>query len=108
MGDAVDELGFVVADPRQLQGGEARQCVVAGGGDQPRPAEALADLVALGLRPLVVPQDRGAEHVACCIEQHQAVHLAGQADGCDLLSTDAGLVQRRSDRLGRRRPPQRR
>jgi hypothetical protein len=39
----------------------------------------------LGIGARIVPQDGGTDHVIAGVEQHGAVHLAGQADAGDLL-----------------------
>ena len=44
-----------------------------------RPTDAL-DLVALGRRPLVVPEDRRAQRAQPLVEQHEPVHLPREAD----------------------------
>ena len=58
VGDAGPDLRLVLANPDQLGGGEPGQRVVAGDLDEPLRADGRADLVALGGRALVVPQDR--------------------------------------------------
>ncbi len=62
---------------------------------RPDPA---ADLVALGRRPLVVPQDRRAQRPVAVVEQDRAVHLARQAHGANVRAADAGAGQRRANR----------
>ncbi len=57
-------LGLVAAEPEELRRGEPRERPVAGQGDQPLEPDALLDLGALGGRALVVPEDRGADHLA--------------------------------------------
>jgi hypothetical protein len=47
------------------------------------------DLVALGLRALIVPQDRRPQDLSRFVEQDQAVHLPRQTDGCDSFRPDA-------------------
>ena len=49
--------------------------------------------VALGAGPLVVPEDRRPEDLVRRVEQDGAVHLAGEADRCDVVAGDAGLGQ---------------
>ena len=59
--DARVDVRFVVAEPEELRRGEAGERAVAGEGDEPFEPDRLLDLVALGLRALVVPEDRGPE-----------------------------------------------
>jgi hypothetical protein len=54
-----------------------------------------ADEIALGRGALVVPQDRGPQHAPARVEQHQPVHLAGQADRHDVAARHARRGQRR-------------
>ena len=68
-------------DLRRLKPGERG---VAGELEQPLRTDALGDLVALGRRPLVVPQQRRPDHRAGRIEEDGAVHLAGDAEPGDL------------------------
>ncbi len=56
------------------------QRAVAGQLDEPGEADPLLDLGALGRGALVVPQDRGAQHVLLGVEDDEPVHLARQAD----------------------------
>jgi hypothetical protein len=74
VGDPAPDVRLVVADPHELRRGEPRQRIVAGDRDEPLGADGTPDGVALGAGPLVVPQDRGTQHVAARIEQHGAVH----------------------------------
>ncbi len=46
----------------------------------------LLDLRALDRGALVVPEDRGPDHVACGVEDDEAVHLAGEPDPGHLAS----------------------
>ena len=48
--------------------------------DQPLEPDGALDLVALGLRALVVPEDRRPEHLVARVQRHQPVHLAAQPD----------------------------
>ena len=45
-----------------------------------RPPALCLDFVAFGRRALIVPEQGRADHLAGCIEEHRAVHLAAQAD----------------------------
>ena len=55
------------------------------------------DLVALGLRALVVPEDRGSEGAVVRVEGHEAVHLPAQPDA---LRVAGGRPEVREDGLG--------
>ena len=99
-------LGLVLAHPEQLAGREAGQRLVAGDGDEALAPHDLADLVALGSRALVIPEDGRAHDLLVLVEQHETVHLAGRADGRDGLGRRAGLSQDAPDGLAGRRPPQ--
>jgi hypothetical protein len=91
------DLRLVLLHPHDLRRCEARQRAVARQRDQPLAANARGDVVALGLRPLVVPQDRRAQHRAGSILKHQPVHLPGQADGGDLVARSAAFRQHSAD-----------
>ncbi len=106
--DPRPDLGLVAPDPEELGSGEPRERVVPGDRDQPLRAHDLADQVAFLGRPLVVPEDRGAEDVTGSIQHHGAVHLAGESHRRDLVAGDPGIRQRGTDRFDRRVPPQRR
>jgi hypothetical protein len=99
VGDPLVDVGLVLAQPQQLRRGEARECAVAGGGDERRQADALLDLLALLAGPLVVPEDRRAQHRLVGVERDEAVHLAGQPDPGDVLGSQL------LERLLRAAPP---
>src|SRR5690606_20913673 len=94
--DLMVDLRFVMADPEELGSREARECVVSGGGNAGITPHLLADFVALGGRALIVPEDGRPEHLARCIEEHQAMHLAGKAHGFDIVPINACLGQGRT------------
>ena len=71
----VVELRLVVSHPEKLWCREAGQRVVPCHLDEAAPADPVPDLVALCLGPLVVPQDRGAQHIARGVEKDEPVHL---------------------------------
>ena len=93
VGRPAPHLRLVVADPDELGGREAGQGVVAGHLDQPLGTDRRPDRVALGGGPLVVPQDRRPEHAIRRVEQHEPVHLAGEADRHDVRSGATGRRQ---------------
>src|SRR5689334_1309917 len=74
----------MLAQPQQLRRGEPGQRAVARQLDETVEADQRLDLVALGLRALVVPEDRRADHRVGRVQRHQPVHLPGQADPGDL------------------------
>jgi hypothetical protein len=104
--NTVEHLGLVGPDPQDLRGGEPGQGVVAGRRDELGTTDQAADLVALRLGALVVPEDRGPQHLPAVVEQDQAVHLPGEADRAHLRAGEPRLGERRSDRHDRRVPPQ--
>ena len=59
----------------------------------------LLDLCALGGRPLVVPQDRRAQHAIVGVERDEPVHLARQADARRRARRAPQLGQHRLGRL---------
>src|SRR5688572_20126058 len=70
----------MASQPEQLRRGEARQRTVPGQRDEAFETDALLDLGALGLGPLVVPEDRGPEDVPPVVEADESVHLTGETD----------------------------
>ena len=56
------------------------------------------DLGALRCRPLVVPEDRGADHTVAAVERDQAVHLPREPDPRDVAAF-GDLAERRSGRV---------
>ncbi len=106
VGDLPPRLRLVVADPDDLRGGEPGERVVAGDPDQPLAPHHTADQVAFGGRPLVVPEDRRPEHLPGRVEQHQAVHLARQADCLHVRARCPGRHERLPDRRAGGIPPQ--
>jgi len=89
-----------VCQPADLRRLEPGQCRVASDLQQPLRPDALGDLVALGRRALVVPEQRRADHLAARVEEHRAVHLAGEPEAGDVVHLCGDL---RQHRLGR--PP---
>src|SRR5215813_6444195 len=79
--DPLVHLGLVPAQPEELRRREAGQRPVPGERDQTLEPDPLLDLRTLRGRALVVPQDRGAEHLPLLVEAHEAVHLAREAEG---------------------------
>ena len=78
--DALVHVRLVVPQPEELRRREPRERAVARQLDQPREADALLDLRALGGGALVVPEDRGPQHAVGRVERDEPVHLAGEAD----------------------------
>ena len=50
------------------------------------------DPVALRLRPLIAPEQRGPQDVVVFVQKHRPVHLPRQPDARDLLAPDARLL----------------
>ena len=73
--DSPEDVRLVPAKPEQLRRGEARQRAVAGQLHEARKPDPLLDLGALELGPLVVPEDRGAQHAGLLVEDDKPVHL---------------------------------
>ena len=73
--------GLVLAHPEQLRRREPGQGPVAGEFDQSFEPEPPFDLVTLGLRSLVVPEDGRTHHPVATIETNQSMHLARESDG---------------------------
>ena len=78
--DAGVRFRLVLPEPEELRRREAGQRTVPRLGDQVVAAEAILDLGALRAGALVVPQDRGADHLLLVVEHDEPVHLAGKAD----------------------------
>ncbi len=97
---------LVIAYPEQLGSREAGEGVVAGDLDETLRPDPASDLLALGLGPLVVPEDGGADDVTRLVEQHRAVHLTGEPDSLDPVGPSPGLLHETTDRLLRSDPPQ--
>ena len=79
-GDPPVRVRLVAPEPEELGRREARERPVPCQLDEPLPADPLLDLGAFGGRPLVVPEDRRADHAAVAVEDDEAVHLAREAD----------------------------
>ena len=97
--DAGVDVGLVLAQPEELRRGEARQRAVPRQPDELAEPDALLDLGALLPGPLVVPEDRRAEHAVGVVEGDEAVHLAGEPDPRDAVASELG-----ERRLGRAPP----
>ena len=99
-------LRLVVAEPEDLGRREAGERGVGDHLDELLAAAGAAlDLVALGGGALVVPEQGGADHLAGFVEEHRAVHLAGEADGGDVGGLELGLLHDGADDLHRGLPP---
>jgi len=99
------DVRLVLAHPQDLGGGEAGQGAVSGELDEPLLTDGGVDLVALGLRALVVPQDRRAQHLAALVQADQPVHLPRQADAAHPAGGQVGLPQRLADSAHDSVPP---
>ena len=74
------DVRLVPAEPEDLRRGEARERAIARERDQAFEPDPLLDLLTLGGRALVVPEDRRTKHVAALVEADEAVHLSREAD----------------------------
>src|SRR4029453_5755294 len=95
--------GLVLAQPKELRRGEARQGAVAGELDQALQADGLLDVLALRRRALVVPKDRRPHDPVGLVEGDQPVHLARQPDAAHLVA--GGALPQRPPPRGRGTPP---
>ena len=77
--------------PEQLRRGKPCQGTVTGDRDQPLEADPGLDLGALGLRSLIVPENRGSQDSSFGIEDDEPVHLAGESDLALGQACQAGL-----------------
>ena len=84
--DAGVGVRLVLPQPEELGRSESRERPVPGQLDEPREPDPLLDLGALGSRPLVVPEDRRANHAVLFVEGDEAVHLTGQSDSRDVAA----------------------
>jgi hypothetical protein len=100
-----ENVGLVLLHPDDLRRGESGQRVVACGLNQVCEADSLADQIAFRAATLIVPENRRAQHVAFVIEQNQPVHLAGQANGGNILTTGIRFVERLANARGDGLPP---
>ena len=99
-------LRLVVPQPEDLWGGEAGQGRVGDHADKGlAPARTALDLFALGGGPLVVPEDRAADHFAIAVEEDRAMHLAGKADRLDIARLELGRLDHAADGGDGRLPP---
>ena len=97
LGQLVEVLRLVVSQPQDLRGGEAGQRRVGDQLDQLlAPAGPPLDFLALGLRPLIVPEQRPANDLAALVEKHRAVHLPRQADRLHVGRPSAWPFSRRA------------
>ena len=87
----------MVAYPQDLGGGEARQHRIPGELQHLLSTDPLGDGCALVGSTLIVPHNARAEYIAVCVEQHQAVHLPGEAHAGHLASLHTTLVQHPSN-----------
>ena len=86
VGDPREDLRLMCVHPQQLGQREVGQRRIAGQLDQAFVADLLFQPVALGLGARVAPDERGAQDLAVFVEHDAAVHLAGEADGLDLVA----------------------
>jgi hypothetical protein len=65
----------------------------------------LGYLPAFFSRALIAPEYRGPQHFVLSIQEHQAMHLAGQAYGSNFLTGDGAFRKALLDGLARGTPP---
>jgi hypothetical protein len=103
--EARPEFGFVSTHPQQLGEGEIGERGVGCELDEPRLANGLGQPRGLRRGTLIAPDECRPQHLVGGIEQHCAVHLAGEADTSDLFWRRGGGVQQFTDGELRRAPP---
>ena len=103
--DAAPVIGLVLADPQKLRKREIGKCGIAGKLDDASGAQLLIDLLTLRFGANVAPDQRGANDVISIVEHHSAVHLAGEADARDVITAQARLLERLSNREAAGSPP---
>jgi hypothetical protein len=102
----VEVPGLVIAEPENFGSGETGQGRIGDHADQfGPPAGAALQLVALGRRSLIVPQQRAANDLVVLVEKNRAVHLAREADRLDVSRFEFGFLDDRADGLDRGLPP---
>ena len=101
LGDPGGGVGLLVAQPQQLGRLHPGAGAVAGDRDQPLAPEPALDLGAFGVGAGVVPQQGRADRRALAVEEHRAVHLAGEADPGEVVSGEMwGEFAQHGDRRG--------
>src|SRR5262249_60504325 len=76
---------------------EVRQCGIRREIEEPIAANGSVEPATLFLGPLIAPDDRGPQDFTLGVEQHRAVHLAGQADRVDGAAREAAVRERASN-----------
>ena len=90
-------LRLMVAHPQQLGKREAGQDRVGGVPQHIFPADFGVDEIHLSLAALVAPDERRTDHGAGIVKDHQAMHLAGEADAAHLRALHAAACQHTAD-----------
>src|ERR1035438_5722622 len=85
---------FVLSYPEQLGEGEIGERRIAGELDQTIDAEQIGKLLNLRLGALVAPDERGPHDFVLGIKQNRAMHLPGESDAGDFISTGSRGVER--------------
>ena len=81
-------------DPKDLGRGETGQGRLSCDAKNSVGADTIVNLITLRCGPLIIPQDGRAQDFAFCVEQHQAMHLAGEPDRRNMFRIDLGLIER--------------
>src|SRR5579875_1627649 len=96
-------LRLVIAYPQQLWRGEAGQRRITDILDKLARADLLGDPAALCVAALVGPDDTGTQNAILAIQQHNTVHLAGEAHPAHIRSVHAEASRRHQARANGRR-----
>ncbi len=83
--EALPEGWFMAADPEQLGEGEVGERGIRGELDQALRAELRGERGGLSRGPLIAPDECGTQYTVRGVQQHGAMHLTAQADGCDFV-----------------------
>ena len=99
-------LRLLVAQPEKLAAGIAGEhAVIRVAQKSFHAARAPGNPVALLLRALVAPQNRGTNHAHFSVQRHKTVHLAGERHAANVLRVRARLRQHGSNAVRRTAPP---
>ena len=103
--DLCVNFGFVFPYPEDFRGGETGHGWITAQRKQPVGPDAAVHFCALLDGALVIPEDGRAQDVTSFIEEDEAMHLPGEADGTDSFSGDASFLQGFADGCNDALPP---
>ena len=83
------QCGLVLLHPEDFGRGKARHRRVRRNLDEALLADEPLHALRLRARALIAPEDRRTQHMPRIVQHHQAVHLAREADGYDVLCSHA-------------------